>query len=215
MGKLTQLGSVLSSSPCPGGKAAADVGHVLALKSPNRYVQMAIDQTLGGGGGGGGGNQPKNTQVPNHLFMSCMPFPPPICVHQTSLEGATSSTARSTHGHTKPAHSNEPEAIQAASGTFRRVEMQWKDVDYTVREGKKREIAKKVGVGLTDNVCVCVRVCVWGGGVGGKACARGPTLTLSTDRFRWPWRTMQVLTNQWGMASSGEILAIMGPSGEQ
>lgn len=34
--------------------------------------------------------------------------------------------------------------VETATGAFARVELQWKDVNYTVREGKKGEIVKKV-----------------------------------------------------------------------
>lgn len=46
--------------------------------------------------------------------------------------------------------------VKTASGAFQRVELQWKDVNYTVQEGKgKKAVVKKVR-GWSVHVFVCV-----------------------------------------------------------
>lgn len=70
-----------------------------------------------------------------------------LVIHPTSLERGekTEDPAFHTCAQTKPLPAAKgDEEVKTASGVFRRIDLQWKDINYTVREGKKGEVEKKV-----------------------------------------------------------------------
>lgn len=141
MGKLRQqLGRVFrrssspSSSSAPPGKAAAgstrqpSAETIMALKSPNRCVYIAFHKGF----------------LQSHA-LTALNAPGGAHAQHTSLEGALAMT-QPVGSKGKRALSSEGQAdVKTASGAFQRVELQWKDVNYSVREGKgKKAVAKNV-----------------------------------------------------------------------
>lgn len=115
---------------------------MLALKSPNRYVQaktLAVTRTMQDRKVASLRVDPSRSILFGPLLAHPSQCHPPYTrARFHSLEGATSTRSK------RPA-SCESEEVQTASGAFQRMELQWKDVNYTVREGRKGEIVKKVG----------------------------------------------------------------------
>lgn len=172
---------------------------VLSLKSPNRYEMLDSR-----GRNGCGLFTPQIIACYSIHDGSALHLIKTITYIAHSLEGAMSPIGGgSMHSaRSKRASPGQPDELEVktAGGAFRRVELQWKDVNYTVREGKKGEVVRKV----SWVSCVVVRIALIYGHAYPWTCVLLPCFAR-----------LQVLTNQWGKASSGEILAIMGPSGRQ
>lgn len=135
LGRAFWRSSSSSSSSAPPEEAAAgstrqpSAETIMALKSPNRCVYSAFHKGL-----------------LHPLKLTALNASGGAHAQHTSLEGALAMT-QPVGSKGKRALSSEGQAneVKTASGAFQRVELQWKDVNYSVREGKgKKAVAKNV-----------------------------------------------------------------------